>query len=219
MSPGGRGSARSASGTRLAAPVLAVKTLNALVLDPTLTRQPAMADLLLEVEVRVVATFAAACEMHAAVERYSPDLVVVDLRARRIELERDLRRLCSEAPSAVVVFDSSRDQAAIEAAVRAGASAYVVGADTPERVRSAIDAALIRFAEWQRMRSDITRLERAAQERRVVEAAKALLIAEQGVTEAEAYQRLRRAAMDRGLRIGEIAQELIARESPGQSGR
>ena len=46
-------------------------------------------------------------------------------------------------------------------------------------------------------------------ERKRVERAKGILMKTRGVGEDEAYQMLRRMAMDRGKRLGEIAQQLI----------
>jgi len=46
-------------------------------------------------------------------------------------------------------------------------------------------------------------------ERKQVERAKGILMKARGMDEDEAFQTLRRMAMDRGKRLGEIAQQLI----------
>jgi len=46
-------------------------------------------------------------------------------------------------------------------------------------------------------------------ERKLVERAKGILMKSRGMGEDEAYQALRRMAMDRGKRLGEIARQVI----------
>jgi response regulator NasT len=53
-------------------------------------------------------------------------------------------------------------------------------------------------------------------ERKVIDRAKGLLMQRQGLSEKEAYDKLRKTAMDRGLKIGEVAQRILdVRRSSG----
>jgi response regulator NasT len=47
------------------------------------------------------------------------------------------------------------------------------------------------------------------QDRKVIDRAKGILMQRQGLTEPEAYARLRKAAMDKGLKLGEVAQRIL----------
>ncbi|NCW40921.1 MAG: ANTAR domain-containing protein, partial [Betaproteobacteria bacterium] len=58
-----------------------------------------------------------------------------------------------------------------------------------------------------RLERDDARL--ALKERSAVDRAKALLMRQQGLSEQDAYNKLRKVAMDKGLRIGEIAQRML----------
>jgi response regulator NasT len=49
----------------------------------------------------------------------------------------------------------------------------------------------------------------ALQERQAVDRAKALLMSKQGLSEQEAYRKLREVAMSKGMRIGEIARRML----------
>ena len=46
-------------------------------------------------------------------------------------------------------------------------------------------------------------------ERKTIERAKGLLMQRQGLSEPEAYARLRKTAMDKGLRLHEVAQRML----------
>ncbi len=63
--------------------------------------------------------------------------------------------------------------------------------------------------EYQRLRAELADANLKLSERKQVERAKGILMKSRGVGEDEAYQMLRRMAMDRGKRLGEIAQQLI----------
>jgi response regulator NasT len=47
------------------------------------------------------------------------------------------------------------------------------------------------------------------QDRKVIDRAKGLLMQRQGLSEKVAYDKLRKAAMDKGLRLGEVAQRML----------
>ena len=58
-------------------------------------------------------------------------------------------------------------------------------------------------------RSELADARNQLEERKVIDRAKGLLMTRQGLSEQEAYSRLRKAAMDRGLKLAEVAQRLI----------
>src|SRR6266581_1301877 len=76
-----------------------------------------------------------------------------------------------------------------------------------ERAGHEVAAAL--FDEHQRLRAELVEANLKLSERKLVERAKGILVKSRGMGEDEAYQALRRMAMDRGKRLGEIAQQVI----------
>jgi response regulator NasT len=66
-----------------------------------------------------------------------------------------------------------------------------------------------RFDEYQRLKIDLAEANLKLSERKLIDRAKGILMKSRGMGEDEAYQALRRMAMDRGKRLGEIAQQLI----------
>src|SRR5262249_26460395 len=94
-------------------------------------------------------------------------------------------------------------------ALRAGVAAYVVDGLDAGRVKSIVDVAVARFDEYQRLRDELADAHDRLEERKLVERAKGILMKARSMSEDEAYQALRRMAMDRGKRLGEVAQQLI----------
>ena len=68
---------------------------------------------------------------------------------------------------------------------------------------------MARFQHEQGLRRELADAKTELQERKVIDRAKGLLMQRQGLSEQEAYQKLRRAAMDKGLRLGEVAQRML----------
>ena len=71
------------------------------------------------------------------------------------------------------------------------------------------DIVVMHAQEYRRLHEALAEAKRKLEERKIVERAKGILMKSGGLAENEAYETLRRMAMDRGKRIGEIAQQLI----------
>jgi len=108
----------------------------------------------------------------------------------------------------VVLFTSHTDNALVERARAAGVMAYLLKPLRPAELAPALDLAVARFAETKELRE---RLE----ERKVIERAKGALMRRYGLDEEQAFQRLRRAAMDTRRPMAEIARALLVSESVG----
>jgi len=108
-----------------------------------------------------------------------------------------------------VMFSSDDAPETIREAVRAGVSAYVVDGLDAARVKSIVEVAVARFGEYQRLRTELAEATLKLSERKVVERAKGLLMRARGMDEDEAFQAMRRMAMDRGKRLVEIARQVI----------
>ena len=85
-----------------------------------------------------------------------------------------------------------------------------------ERIRPILDVAMARFQHEQRLRQQLAETRSALdlrttelQERKLIDRAKGLLMQRQTLTEQQAYERLRKAAMDKGLRLAEVAQRML----------
>ena len=101
-------------------------------------------------------------------------------------------------------------QQSIRAAVSAGVAAYVVDCSNVDRLGAVLDVAVIRFAESQRLKKELLKAKTSLAERNTVEKAKGIIMRQRKISEDAAYQLLRKLAMDRNRRIGEVASDVIA---------
>ena len=80
---------------------------------------------------------------------------------------------------------------------------------SPARIRPILDVAMARFQHEQSLRQELAQARNELQERKVIDRAKGLLMQRQGLTEQAAYEKLRKTAMDRGLKLAEVAQRIL----------
>jgi AmiR/NasT family two-component response regulator len=106
----------------------------------------------------------------------------------------------------IVLFTSHTDDALVERATAAGVMAYLLKPLRPAELAPALDLAI---ARWEEARALRMRLE----ERKVIERAKGTLMLRHGLTEDEAFKRLRRTAMDTRRPMVEIARAVLVSES------
>ena len=145
----------------------------------------------------------------ASIEALSPDVVLVDLaNPRRDELE-EFFAVTRAISRPIAIFVDRADDSSIEAAIDAGVSAYVVDGMKPDRIRSVLDVAIKRFHAFARLRAELDDARGQLAERNMIDAAKALLMKRRGLDEPAAYAALRKAAMDSGRKIGDVADALL----------
>ncbi len=157
----------------------------------------------------VVAAVASPLELLRAVEEVKPDVIIIDTESPSRDVLEHVVLITRDQPRPIVMFSSNDAPDAIREAVRAGVSAYVVDGLDAARVKSIVEVAVARFDEHQRLRAELAEVNLKLSERKLVERAKGILMKTRGMDEDEAFQALRRMAMDRGKRLGEIAQQLI----------
>ncbi len=139
----------------------------------------------------------------------NPDLVLIDAGNPSRDVLEDLTTATAPMQRPVAMFVDQSDAATTKAAIEAGMSAYVVDGLRAERLKPILDAAIARFHMMQRMRVELTETRRALEERKVIDRAKGILMRNRGIGEEEAYGLLRKAAMDQGKRLVDLAQALV----------
>lgn len=146
------------------------------------------------------------------IEAISPDVVLIDLcNPRRDELE-EMFAVSRALARPIAMFVDQTDDASIEAAIDAGVSAYVVDGLQKDRIKSILDVAIKRFNAFSRLRTELDQARGALAERKSLDQAKALLMKRRGIDEPAAYALLRKAAMDGGKRIADVADALLTAE-------
>ena len=147
------------------------------------------------------------------IQAMNPDIVLIDMANPSRDMLEEMAVASQPMDRAVAVFVDRSDDALTSAAIEAGVSAYVVDGLGPDRVKPVLDAAIARFNVCQRMRTELAETKRALEERKVIDRAKGLIMKAKGIDEDAAYSLLRKAAMNQGKRLADVAEALV--ESAG----
>jgi response regulator NasT len=185
------------------------KQMRVLVVDETPERANILREGLRRAGYEVSASLSSPVSLLATIEQLKPDVIVIDTESPSRDVLEHLVVLTQHTPRPVVMFSSDGAPETIREAVRAGVSAYVVDGLDPNRIRAIIDVAVARFEDFQRLREELAQANLKLAERKLVERAKGLLMKRRSLDEQAAYALLRKFAMDRKLRLGEVAQQLI----------
>jgi response regulator NasT len=158
----------------------------------------------------VVARLSSRDDLRARIAELAPDVVIVDLASPDRDVFEDMSRLTSEEPRPILMFVDESDADSTRAAIRAGVSAYVVDGLRSRSVRPIVELAIARFEEHEALRRELREARLHLEERKLVDRAKGILMQRKSVSEEEAYRLLRKTAMDRQVKIADVARDLIA---------
>lgn len=159
---------------------------------------------------QVVGKLDPADDLIAAVDGLLPDIVLIDVDSPSRDTLESLGQISRDRPRPIVLFAQQSDPDTIRRAMAAGVSAYVVDGMSPARLAPVIEVAIARFRDYQSLREELASTKLKLADRRDIEKAKGLLMKRKGLDENAAYEALRRMAMDRNIKLGEIARSLIA---------
>jgi response regulator NasT len=164
---------------------------------------------LLESGFNLIATLPADVFLADRISQLQPDLIIVDAESEARDALEHVVFATRDARRPIVLFTDDNDTTHVRDAVAVGVSAYIVDGLSSARIRPILDVAMARFEYEQRLRIERDDARSALQERTVIDRAKALLMERQGLSEKDAFTKLRKTAMDKGLKIGEVAQRML----------
>jgi len=171
---------------------------------------------LLESGFNLIATLPADVFLTERIAQLQPDLIIVDAESEARDALEHVVMATRDARRPIVMFTNDHDTNTAREAVAAGVSAYIVAGLQADRIRPILDVALARFEQDQALRlelantrSELNELSAAVQDRKVIDRAKTMLMQRQQLSEDAAYRKLRKTAMDKNLKIVEVAQRML----------
>lgn len=144
------------------------------------------------------------------VESLRPDAMLIVSAAIDYSILCQMRAVTKKRPTPILLFTRDSRSDSIDSAVKAGASAYIVNCEDAERLCSLLDVAKARFCEQQRLKNELYETKNALQERKSIEKAKGIIMESRSLSEGQAYNALRKLAMNHNKRMGVIAEQIIA---------
>jgi response regulator NasT len=139
----------------------------------------------------------------------APDMIIVDAESQARDTLEHVVMATRDARRPIVLFTEDEDTTHVGAAIAAGVTAYVVAGLATDRVKPVLDVAMARFQHEEGLRRELADARTELSDRKLIDRAKGLLISRHGLSEEDAYARLRKTAMDKGLKLVDVAQRLI----------
>jgi len=187
----------------------AVVRMRVLVVDESEERTELLRDGLRQAGCEVTASLSSPFALLESVKNERPDVIVIDTDSPSRDVLEHIVMVTQHTPRPIVMFANDGAPDTIRNAVEAGVSAYVVDGLDPARLKTIVDVAIARFENFQTLRAQLADAEGRLEERKLVERAKGMLMKSRKLDEEAAYAALRRMAMDRKLKLGEVAQRII----------
>jgi two-component system, response regulator / RNA-binding antiterminator len=164
---------------------------------------------LLESGYNIVAVLPVDVFLPERLNQIAPDMVIVDAHSGARDVLEHVVVATRDARRPIVLFTDDEDTRHVGAAIAAGVTAYVVAGLAADRVKPVLEVALARFQHEEAMRRELADARTQLSDRIVIDRAKGILMARQGVAESGAYALLRKAAMDKGLKLVDVAQRIV----------
>lgn len=148
-------------------------------------------------------------DLLALATRAGADMIIVAMRQTSMTLLAGIQKILQHRPMPIIVFVNTGDEYSAAAATQAGVSAYVIDGLREDRIVPILTAARLRFENMQQMQQALLRTQTALSERKQIERAKGLLMKQRNCSEEDAYIALRKMAMEKNLRLVQVAEKLI----------
>ena len=188
-----------------------MNALHVMLIDTNTGRSAILEQALHDIGHQVITKIAKPDNLLKEIQDIRPDIILIDLESPDRDTLECLHSIHRNHPRPIILFAEYSDGETIDAAIRAGVSAYVVDeSNITKRLKPIMEVAIARFREFQALRKELDDTRNKLAERKIIEKAKGLLIKQKGFTEDQAYQALRKLAMDKNRRLVDVARDVIS---------
>jgi len=149
-------------------------------------------------------------EAVALARELEPDLAIMDVKMPKLDGIEAARKILDERPIPIVMLTAYGQQELVSRAVEAGVFGYLVKPFRESDLLPAIHTARARFDELSALRAEAESLSEALEARKVIERAKGLLMEKEGLSEQDAFARLRKASQMSQRPLKVIAEAVVA---------
>jgi len=139
----------------------------------------------------------------------TPEAAVVAADLGQADGVRLADRLATEHGIPTVLLGPKADPGVITRAAQGGAMGFLIKPVDAATLRATLEVAVSRFREILALQREVESVRRALQDRKIIERAKGVLMEMEGMSEGEAYARLRQKSMDTQRPMAEICRAVI----------
>ena len=171
-----------------------------------------LSDQLAELGHSVVAVASDGQEAIDMARREHPEIALLDIKMPNVDGISAAEQIAAELDIPMLMLTAYSDRPLVLRAAEAGALGYLLKPVSSEELAANMQLAVARHREKLVLKTELGRLEETLAERALVDQAKAILMERVGLTEDEAYSRIRQKARERRVKMAVVAQTIIAAE-------
>jgi response regulator NasT len=149
-------------------------------------------------------------EAVALARELEPDLAIMDVKMPKLDGIEAARKIIAERPMPIVLLTAYGQDELVSRAVEAGVFGYLVKPFRESDLLPAIQTARARHEELAALREEAESLAEALVARKAIERAKGLLMEKEGLSEQDAFARLRKASQVSGRPLKVVAEAIVA---------
>ena len=164
---------------------------------------------LLESGYDIVASLPADMFLPERIAQLQPDMIIIDAESDARDVLEHIVIATRDERRPIILFTEDKTTSSMDAAMAAGVSAYIVDGLRAERVMPVLQVALARFRQEQKLLTELSDTKLKLADRKTIDRAKGLLMSHHKLSEDQAYQKLRSMAMNKNLKLAEVAQRII----------
>ena len=144
--------------------------------------------------------------------RERPEIALLDIKMPNVDGITAAEQIGAQFDIPMLMLTAYSDRPLVLRAAEAGALGYLLKPISAEELAANISLAMARHHEKQMLKQEADRLEETLAERTLIDRAKQILMERVGLSEEEAYSRIRQRAREKRVKMSVVAQTIIAAE-------
>lgn len=187
---------------------MATSQINTIVISDNLTSTKLLKQALSQHDYRIIFEGSSLKQLLAS-DLTDPQLIIIVLDSTDLATLEQLKIINEQYPLPIVIFTNDQRDEAIDFAINVGVSAYIVDGLHEHRILPIVRTACARFQQHQKMQDQLVELRTTLAERKIIDRAKGLIMAQRQCSEDEAYKLLRTSAMQQNMKLAALSQNII----------
>jgi AmiR/NasT family two-component response regulator len=141
---------------------------------------------------------------------HHPDLALLDIKMPLIDGLKVSQLIKDEKiAGSILLLTAHSGKEFVAQAKAVGVEGYLVKPVSEDSLLPMVEVAIAKGIEMGRMREDIIRVQDELESRKLIERAKGILMAQDKLSEDDAYKKIRKISMDKGRPMKEIANAIL----------
>ena len=187
---------------------------NILIAEDELITRMDIAEIIKEAQHNVVGEASDGFDCIELCRKHRPDLVIMDIKMPILDGIKASKIIMEEnIAGCIVLLTAYNDKEYVEEAKKVGVMNYLIKPIDEKSIIPAIEVALSRNEEMGAMKSEVEKLEKKLEDRKIIEKAKGIIMHREKISEEEAYCMLRNMSMKKRCSLRTLAEIIVKTET------